>query len=199
MVSSKLHIGEIIRNGENSLSKKKHNLLYIFLALLIVFFGLRINKEYTGVIVSSLSIFAGFYFTLIVYVTDKTVNKISSRDNVNALTNDYKRFIKDYKDFSKSLISQISYSIILSLILIIVCFLTQIMICSDDCIILKFSIIKGFEYQYHEFLIQNIYQIIITSLFLFILFKLIFMILLIISNMQAFFYEELNSTEKILQ
>ncbi len=179
---NRLHIFEILKNGEVTLGKRilVVNLFYLVASIALAYSGIRISKDYVGITISALAIFTGFYFTLIVYVTDKTVTKINEIKNKGKeVSNLLKSFASDYKDFSKNLISQISYSIVLAILLIFVSILTQL-VDINDCYCWKgFNLYEAFRFG-------------ITAIFLFLAGKMLHMILLIISNMQAFFTEELN-------
>ncbi|WP_341900789.1 hypothetical protein [Fluviicola taffensis] len=168
------------------------NTSFSIVSILMSLFGFRVSNNYLDVIISSLAIFTGFYFTLIVYVTDKTVHKINeverNPENEEVVSKLLIRFLDKYKRFSKSLISQISFSIVIAVFLIFVSFLTQTLTCECQKVMIKEV----------EIFPQMIYQIFITSIFLFLSCKLVHMILLIISNMQAFFFQEFDQSNKVL-
>lgn len=185
MTTNRLHIIEIYKKGELTLGRKRRwvNLLWLILASGLVCAGLKVSDGYVEVIISSLAIFTGFYFTLIVYVTDKTVQKIKDKEqDVDSFPEIYKSFLRQYKEFSGNLISQISYSIVIAILLIFLVLFTQI------------SFDFGCLNDYLSWL--EAYLLLSNIVFLFVAFKLVHLILLIISNMQAFFFEEFNNTDK---
>jgi hypothetical protein len=187
MISNRLHIIEIFQKGELTFGKRANiiNLLYITGALIFIYSGIRVCKSYVEIIISSLAIFTGFYFTLMVYVTDKTINKIKE---INLLDEELSElhitFQKKYKDFSGNLISQISYSVVLAILLILLVLLTQIQI---------HEIFNCDRYSLSQFF--NFFS---NLLFFIFSLKLFHLILLIISNMQSFFFEEINPSDKYL-
>ena len=211
-MSHQLHIREICKQGEATFGSSKWtlNIIFVVFAGTLALFGFFVSHEYIGEIVGSLAIFTGFYFTLIVYVTDKTVGKINEISNLSVPKPEnttpeetegtkpeagdpkkvsqpsqlLERFKTHYREFSKNIIAQISYSIILSLSLIFITFLTQ----------LKFTwCLNGSLNGLNQW-----YLIGISFLFLFVTLKLVYLILLIISNMQSFFLEELKKSHEIL-
>ena len=189
MESNRLHIIEIWKNGESSLGSKKWivNVFLFLFAVLISFLGLRVSDSYLDVIIGSLSIFTGFYFTLIVYVTDKSVGKMNEITNRETEPSKIlSKFIADYKSFSKTILSQISFSIVMAIALIFIALLTQLLPESSESIL-----VYGCNLSYA-------YQLVISVLFFYLCGRLVHMILLIISNMQAFFHEEFNNSNDIL-
>lgn len=197
-MNKQLHIREICKRGEATFDKPwRLNIGLMLFGGVLVWVGFFVSDEYIGEIVSALAIFTGFYFTLIVYVTDKTVNKINDISKLtNQRSSDFndqknqeeselvKSFKTEYKVFSERIISQISYSIVISLSLIFITFLTQ----------LKFG---WFSKECNDILNQY-YHYFISFLFAFVAGKLIHLILVIISNMQNFFLEELQKSHEDL-
>lgn len=194
-MASRLHIIEICKRGESTFKRPRlTNFCLLIFSVGLVYIGFFVSKDYIGEIVSALAIFTGFYFTLIVYVTDKTVNKINdisgvsnsrSAEGSNKEESELlKRFKSQYKSFSEKIISQISYSIVISLSLIFITFLTQLKI----------------GYLPKDFLkcVNEYYQYLISFIFAFTTMKLVHLILIIISNMQNFFLEELEKSHEDL-
>ena len=189
-MTNRLHIIEILENGERTLGRKSIsvNLFFLAVAIILTCCGIRVSKDYVELTISSLAIFTGFYFTLIVYVTDKTVTKVDAIRKMEKemnTSNLLKEFASEYKDFSKNLIAQISYSIVLAIMLIFISLLTQ-----------------AFEEDYHccwkNIDFPLFFREFTTTVFLFLIGKMLHMILLIISNMQAFFMQELFKSERRL-
>lgn len=186
MKTDKLNIRMIVSKGEKTLSKKFWlNFLSAALGFLLVFFSMSISDSYLSLIISSLAIFTGFFFTLIVYITDKSVSKIqiieeSEKDATNLSKSQFK---KDYVSFTKKIVSQISYSIVMSIALIVLSFLTQLELFS-------------FEVYNIEIDLTCKFQVITSFLFYYIAFRLVYFVLIIISNMQSFFYGEIDQAHK---
>jgi len=186
MKADKLNIRMIVSKGEKTLSKKFWlNFLSAALGFLLVFFNMSISDSYLSLIISSLAIFTGFFFTLIVYITDKSVSKIqiieeSEKDATNLSKSQFK---KDYVSFTKKIVSQISYSIVMSIALIVLSFLTQLELFS-------------FEVYNIEIDLTCKLQVITSFLFYYIAFRLVYFVLIIISNMQSFFYGEIDQAHK---
>jgi hypothetical protein len=173
----KFHIWEIVKDGLLSIEKKKPWVFFYFPAivscLLVVVFKAKITKDYVGFIVSALAIFTGFFFTLIVYVADKATNKkaeIGKLKDETAL-----RFLGKYLKFSEKLISQISYSIVVSLALIMA-YIVAVYDFKNIGLPANFS--SGFSYFF------NFIAFSIT-------FHFIAFLLLIVSNMYVVFINEI--------
>ncbi len=187
MATNKFYLKEIWSKGASSLGKWRRwvNLLWLFLASGLVCLGLKVTDGYIDVIISSLAIFTGFYFTLIVYVTDKAAQKIKEKEkDIETFPEIYKTFLRQYQEFSGNLISQICYSILIAIILIFLTLLTQVTF--------DFGCVNGYISWF------EVYLLLINTIFLYTIFKLVHLILLIIGNMQAFFFEEFNNTDRYL-
>lgn len=179
------HIREIIRDGINTVidPKKKYFILIVLpliLSTLSVFFlGVFIKDNYVGLIIGSFAIFSGFFFTLIVYVSDKATNK--RKEYAHSSEESDQRFLKKYLQFSERLIIQISYSIVVSIFAIILLFLTQ------------FDFSLTFSIKDHLIEIGKFYFFSINVITLAVCFNFLLFLLLIISNMYALFLEETKS------
>lgn len=187
MKANRLHIFEIKKKGEETIasSRRNLNLVAIFFSVIILMLNARITDTLLGVLISSLAIFTGFFFTLIVYITDKSVSKIAQinddqKDKTPSLS--ARKFKQSYIDFTKKIISQISYSILLSIFLIIVAFITQV----------DFFTLKQCNYTID---LTRIIEIITTFIFSFTAIRLLYFILVIIGNMQSFFYSEIDQVQ----
>ena len=144
-----IKLNEIRRQAKESLKYKDFNansttkiyLLYLY-GLPIVFsvfllsMGLFIEKEIASYFITSISIFAGLFFSLLFIVTDKyKAKKDNLKDTVIATKEDspkefaiiekededceVRNYLKRYKNFSIFLIRQISFTIILAVVLIL--------------------------------------------------------------------------------
>jgi hypothetical protein len=187
MKANKLHLLEIKRKGEETIvsARKGLNLIAFFLSVLMLFLHVRITTDLLGVLISSLAIFTGFFFTLIVYITDKSVSKIAQitdnqKDIMPSLS--ARKFKESYIDFTKKIIAQISYSILLSVFLMIVAFITQVHFFS-------FNICK------HHINVTEIIVLLSTFIFCFTSIRLLYFILVVIGNMQSFFYSEIDQVQ----
>ena len=79
MKANRLNILEIKSKGEETISSTRHKLNYFafFSSLTMFFLNVNIDGDLLGVLISALAIFTGFFFTLIVYITDKSVSKLN--------------------------------------------------------------------------------------------------------------------------
>jgi hypothetical protein len=178
-MNENFHIAEIIGDGLKTFENKRKRFFILILlpisigVFLTTYINVSISENYINIIISSLSIFAGFFFTLIVYVADKAANKKNEyREKENE---EDKRFINTYLDFIEKLISQISYSILLSVFIICSALISQ----------LKFPcLINGSLCSY--------INILITISIISLIFHFVIYLLLIISNMYALFLEEIK-------
>ncbi|MEP0984945.1 hypothetical protein [Ekhidna sp.] len=92
-------------------------------ALTVVLLGASITSEISNYFITGISIFAGLFFNLLLVVADKmnVKKRILDLDS----NEETKNYVIRYKHFSEQLISQISYAIVISLVLIILMFLTH--------------------------------------------------------------------------
>lgn len=129
MMWSKIRILEIRNNAFESLKYKDDNarekskiyMLYMYIlpllvsALLLVT-GIFITNDIATYLITSISIFAGLFFGLLFIVTERyNAKKEQLKANENE---EVKNYLIRYKNFSKFLIRQISYTIVLALFLI---------------------------------------------------------------------------------
>ncbi len=130
MMWTKIRILEIRKEAFESLKYKDDNaceesktyMLYMYVlpllvcALLLVA-GIFITNDIATYLITSISIFAGLFFGLLFIVTDRYNAKIEQlKENENE---EVRNYLVRYKNFSKFLIRQISYTIILALFLIL--------------------------------------------------------------------------------
>jgi hypothetical protein len=180
----KKRILEIIKTGEELIKPKRNalNLVCVFLAIFMTVLKVHITENLLGVLISSLAIFSGFFFTLIVYITDKSVNKIEQLNAFKATekTNiSFDKFRLAYIAFSKSVVNLISYSILQAIFLIIVAFTTQVKLFNIEVLDSTLNL-------------TEISRIIFTFLFCGLSMRMLYFILLIITKMNAFFQTEIN-------
>jgi len=165
-----IKINEIRKQAKESLKYKDFNavsttkiyLLYLYglpilFSSILLLLGLFIEKEIASYFITSISIFAGLFFSLLFIVTDKYKAKkdnlkdtviTAKEDNLKEFTIIEKEdedcevcnYLKRYKNFSIFLIRQISFTIILAVFLIlslsIIYFTPQIP--QIDCLIWKY-------------------------------------------------------------
>lgn len=179
-MNDSFHIIEILRDGISSFSSRKKKFKYLlFIPLIIVvpaveFFNLSIDSDSTNTLISSLSIFTGFFFTLIIYVADKANNK--KRDLKLSIQEEDQRLLKRYLDFTENLIIQISFSIVLSIIIIFILMFSQI----DFN---QFSELKEISFWLKKILDTMVFYCVVV---------LLIYLLLIVSNMYAVLLHEVN-------
>lgn len=126
-----------------------------------------------GYLLTTYSIFAGLLFSLIIVIVDKA-KKI--KENVNITKEEHFYYVKRYLRFSKHLITKISFTIILSLVLIVLSLSTQ----------LNFGM-----HNVWLWLATHKSQIISFLIFYFTI-QFIIMILQIVSEMYEVFLEEIK-------
>jgi len=187
MKANRLNILEIKKIGEASISSSRHKLnIFAFLSSLAMFFlNVNIDGDILGVLISALAIFTGFFFTLIVYITDKSVSKlnlITEEQKINPPSLSATKFKQSYIDFTKKIIAQISYSILLSIFLILIAFISQ-------------TIFFSFEICEMKLNLTEIIKKSSTFIFCFSSIRLIYFVLIIIGNMQSFFYSEIDQVQ----
>jgi len=144
-----IKLNEIRKQAKESLKYKDFNansttkiyLLYLYglpilFSLFLLLLGLFIEKEIASYFITSISIFAGLFFSLLFIITDKyKAKKDNLKDTVItakegnlkefAITekddddDEVRNYLRRYKNFSIFLIRQISFTIILAVILIL--------------------------------------------------------------------------------
>jgi len=132
----KIKILEISRDAKDSLKKddngrmtngSNYRILFyylpLFVSVVLLFARVRINTEIANYFITAISIFAGLFFNLLLVIADKVNIR---RQLINAESDEaQKNYVARYKHFSEQLISQISYTIIVSVAIIILMFLTH--------------------------------------------------------------------------
>lgn len=134
---TKIKISEIRKDAIHSLYKdyngrvikKKRVIWWYFyilpfiIMMMMLGFHLFVNKDMASYFITGISIFAGLFFNLLLVVADKlNARKLLLENDTNEGTVNY---VKRYRHFSEQLISQISYTIVLSIYIILLMFLTQ--------------------------------------------------------------------------
>lgn len=111
--------GRIVKNKYIFLSY--YYLIPFLISAIFLLIGVSINSEISNYFITAISIFAGLFFNLLLVVADKlNIRRKLLENDKNEETVNY---VKRYTHFSEQLISQISYTIVLSLSLIVLMFL----------------------------------------------------------------------------
>lgn len=197
MIWNKIKIFEIRKDAINSLfkdirgietSRKRIVIFYyyifpLFISLFLVFLGVKIDKEIASYLITGISIFAGLFFNLLIVVSDKMKHR---KIFFNSEKEHLKNYAELYKNFSEQLTAYISYSIVLSLILIGLIFLTQIDVNNINFILLTRKSIMVFEF--------------IKDVFSFLVFyfgnQFLLILTIILSNMYIMLIDDINLEEK---
>ncbi|SFD00750.1 hypothetical protein SAMN05421780_11913 [Flexibacter flexilis DSM 6793] len=182
------HIAQIIKEAYKTIESKNKRIFtftlfpIMFAFFTVLFMKIKITKDYVGIILSSLSIFAGFFFTLIVYVTDKAANKKREFNIKIDKQEEEKEALATYLEFCEKLIIQISYSIVFCIIIVFSVLTTQY----DFCVLDNYDLI----------VIQNTVSEWITIccniISIALIYHFVVYLLLIVSNMYALFLNEVK-------
>lgn len=141
---SEIRIFTIRKEALNSLRKDNNGtvirsvrsiLLYyycvpFFFSVLLILFGANVTPEIATFFITGISIFAGLFFNLLLVVAEKANDRKSKLDlkkeQKTKINESFINYVKRYSIFSEKLISQISHCISLSIILIVLMFLTYL-------------------------------------------------------------------------
>ena len=183
------HIVEIVRYAHKSLYTDINgnrsglgwklflfDILPLLLAVLLIWLGndLSVIEEISTYLFTTLSLFAGLLFSLIVVIVDKAKSKklqITSQDE--EVLNYYQR----YMNFSEQLITQISFTILLSLGIILFLFGKQ----------LEVDVGYSFHAEVCKWTNRGL-----DGLIYYFSFQFLIMLLIIISGMYSVFLDELK-------
>jgi hypothetical protein len=110
------------------------------------------------------------------------LNLITEEQKINPPSLSATKFKQSYIDFTKKIIAQISYSILLSIFLILIAFISQ-------------TIFFSFEICEMKLNLTEIIKKSSTFIFCFSSIRLIYFVLIIIGNMQSFFYSEIDQVQ----
>lgn len=112
--------GRIVKNHSVSLY---YYMLPVIVSVILLVSKATITKDIANYFITGISIFAGLSFNLLLAVADKlNVKKRLLETDLNEETRNY---VLRYRHFSEQLISQISYCIVISIVLILLMFLTH--------------------------------------------------------------------------
>ena len=133
---NKIKIREIKKDALDSLKKDyngkvvKNHLVQLYyytipliISLILLFSRAIITTEIANYFITGISIFAGLSFNLLLAIADKL--NVRKRLLDNDINEETKNYVTRYRHFSEQLISQISYCIIISIVLILLMFLTH--------------------------------------------------------------------------
>lgn len=104
----------------NASSKSNIYILYlyiipIFIAILLLVSNVYLETEIANYFITSISIFAGLFFSLLFVVTDKySLKREILKDAIKNEDDEAIEYLKRYKNFASTLVKQISYAIILA-------------------------------------------------------------------------------------
>jgi len=179
-------IDGVIEKKDKAIKLYIFDLLPIIISILIVTSNGILNESLTNILITGLSIFSGLFFSLIFVVTEKA--KEIRKEYTESTDDELINFKIRYLNFSKQLIAQISYSILIALMIILLAFLTKIELSSD--------LIRFPNYFQNGLALS---KLIIPKLLYFILYILLIRFLIvfviILSSMYSMFLEQINNTK----
>lgn len=156
--------------------------LPLIISSLLCYFKVSVDKDSSTYLITGISIFAGLFFNLLLVVADKMAKR---KKMLSSLKEDVVHYAKLYKNFSEQLISYISYAIILSLLLIVLMFFTQ----------LDFKKLKIFGVENYIDSVQEYLSIFFNFLVFYFGYQFIVILLIILSNMYVMLVDEINLDE----
>lgn len=129
--------GRVVKNKSSFLTY--YYIIPLLISVIFLLIGVSINSEISNYFITAISIFAGLFFNLLLVVADKlNIRKKMLENDQNEETVNY---VKRYTHFSEQLISQISYTIVISLSLIVLMFLIHFKTWLPHCDIVYVKII----------------------------------------------------------
>ncbi len=166
--------------------------------IFLLFFNVFIDKDVTNYLIAGISIFAGLFFGLLFTVNEKynSRKKVLIQDNNEESIN----YLKRYKYFSTQLISQISYVIVICIVLIII--MSMIYFSSDICNSLRNFLpheLEAFGYIYFiskilDWIILTIKYIINGTVF-YLISQLLLFIFVILSSTYVLLMDDIDFDE----
>lgn len=189
---NKFNIIEIIRDSKDSLKKDingytnnrlSNSIVWVFIPIIISFslviLGFFISDKVVGYLITGLSIFAGLFFSLLMLIIDKANKKKEKYFYSN--NEEDANYLKRYLNFSKQLISKIAHCIIISILIIIVLFCTQI-----------YNSPNFFELSLLEYYKRSVVLYLTNLYTYFLIIRFVILLFIIVSEMYAVLYEELK-------
>lgn len=143
----KTNIHEIYTETIKSLSSDVHGrikyandvivwlkLFPLFISIFLLFLQVYLNDIIIDYLISFISIFAGLFFALIFVVADKYNNRRNSKRFIESGKIDEENvlYIKRYQKFSKQFVTQISYMILISIVLVILFVITSQLLSAEN-------------------------------------------------------------------
>lgn len=155
-----------------------YNLIPLTIAIIFLIIGVTINSEIANYFITAISIFAGLFFNLLLVVADKLNErkKIIIADSDEETVN----YVKRYTNFSEQLISQISYTIVLSLLLIVLMFLIHFK-----------DWLPNFEWQYIK-LVYHSLKCVLNGMIFYFGVQFIVMLFVILSSMYTMLLDDIK-------
>lgn len=142
----------------------------ILCAILVHFSGYELNAGLFGNLISGISLFAALLFSLIFVVTNNFSNRKVQHQSTDE---EVVRYLKNYKKFSNNIVALISYTIIKSILIII------LLIFSDAYI----------DYLDNK---SNLFIMIIWDIIILLLIQFLIYIVVILKEMYVMQYEDIN-------
>lgn len=179
-------IDGVIEKKDKAIKLYIFDLLPTIISILIVISNGILNESLTNILITGLSIFSGLFFSLIFVVTEKA--KEIRKEYTESTDDELINFKIRYLNFSKQLIAQISYSILIALMIILLAFLTKIELSSD--------LIRLPDYFQNGLALSKLIIPKLLYLILYILLiRFLIVFVIILSSMYSMFLEQINNTK----
>lgn len=175
-----LYIRQLALNTlrNTSMFQLNYRIIPLLISLLISCFNTKISNNNSGILVTGISIFAGLLFSLLFIVTDKlNLRKVTLSNDKNEEVVNY---LKRYKLFAKKTIHQISYTILLSILLILLIFLND------------YPNWLNFECPYYSFLAQKYFGFTLKTFFYYSSLQFLYFLLTILASMFSMLSEDIT-------
>jgi uncharacterized membrane protein (DUF485 family) len=156
-----------------------HVLLFFFcfpflIATLPLFFNFQLNEESeSGNIISGLSLFIGFFFSLIFVISDRVQLKKDELTKLAEIDLSRKARLNEYIDFGQKLVGTITSTVYISLILIVLILLSEV----------RFNF---------KWISNNTTAIVFQTINLYLGTNLLYLIVFILNEMYDFFYGQIG-------
>ncbi|MBI9055978.1 MAG: hypothetical protein JEY96_19305 [Bacteroidales bacterium] len=175
---AKLNVFEIRKDALKAIKNDASRWSFIFIyyiipiciALLIHYINYELNTELFGNLIGGISLFAGLLFSIIFVVS----NNLNSRKiQYQSQNEEDKRYIENYRNFSNNIVYLISYTVVKSIIIIVLLILAD---------------------AYFDYLNEtaNLLIRIIWDLIVFLLYHFLLYIIIILKEMYVMQYEDIN-------
>ncbi|MDO6803655.1 hypothetical protein Q4595_14470 [Wenyingzhuangia sp. 1_MG-2023] len=155
-----------------------YRIIPFIISLVISSFNSKISENNSGILVTGISIFAGLLFSLLFIVTDKlNLRRVTLSTDKNEEVINY---LKRYKSFAKKTIHQISYTILLSILLILLIFLNDY----PDWL--------NFECPYYSFIAKKYFGYSLKFFFYYSSLQFLYFLLTILASMFSMLSEDIT-------